>query len=220
MAHSSLAPSIPNNVMPGRLHRWAQFPHATTTWSVQSLRSCLSDCSRPYCSHVRRMDVRSGRQHLQLLVHCKSCGRCNKPFCHGHADLVELFRQMSSFRNCSWCVGMIWRRLLQFWTAMATVAPSSIRSHVFRDSLPLASQGCPHTWTAQVYACLEQHGVRIPVATGAQLQLPLLSLNWQFFASGNRPCMLCLLNPAQHTLLGPCSAHSMGSSHGLTVGRL
>ncbi len=117
----------------------------------------------------------------------------------------------------------LWRRLLQFWTAMATVAPSTIRSHVFRDSLALASQvsqGCPHTWTAQVYACLEQHGVRITVATGVLLQLPLLSLNWQLFASGSRPCMLCLLNPAQRPLLGPCSAHTMGSSHGLTVGRL
>ena len=57
-----------------------------------------------------------------------------------------------------------WRRVLQFWTALATAGQTSIRNHVFHDSLALAAGGCNCNWEAQVPACLQQDYVHVPVA--------------------------------------------------------
>ena len=59
-----------------------------------------------------------------------------------------------------------WRRVLQSWTALATAGCTSIRNHVFRDSLALAARGCSYNWAAQVSACLQQHGVHVPIVKG------------------------------------------------------
>ena len=62
-----------------------------------------------------------------------------------------------------------WRRVLQFYTALATAGSASIRNHVFRDSLALAAAGCSYNWAAQVSQCLQQHAIHVPIANGAPL---------------------------------------------------
>ena len=59
-----------------------------------------------------------------------------------------------------------WRCVLQFWSALAAAPQCSVRSHVFRDALALASRGCTHSWAAQVFECLQQHGIDIPMVNG------------------------------------------------------
>lgn len=85
---------------------------------------------------------------------------------------------------------------------MAKPAPSTIRSHVFCDSLALAFQGCPHNWTAQVYACLEQHGVRIPVANGAPIAIASFELELAALRLRQSSMHALPLTPAQRPLLG------------------
>ena len=76
------------------------------------------------------------------------------------ADIIFAELQLLRWHNF-W-----WRRVLQFWTALASAPSSSIRSHVLRDSLALAAQGCTRNWAAQVYERLQHHGISIPVTNG------------------------------------------------------
>ncbi len=69
-----------------------------------------------------------------------------------------------------------WRRVLQFWAALAGADRASIRSHVFRDSLALAAEGCHYNWAAQLFACLQQHGMHALVADGHPVPVGCLEL--------------------------------------------
>lgn len=68
-----------------------------------------------------------------------------------------------------------WCRDLQIWTTLAMTGCPGMGKHVFRGSLALAQGSCNYNW-AQVFACLQQHGVHVPIVNGNPIKVGSLEL--------------------------------------------
>ena len=64
--------------------------------------------------------------------------------------------------------------------ALATAGSTSICKHLFCDSLALAARGCSYNCAAQVSACLQQHGVHVPIVDGGPIAVGSFELQRAF----------------------------------------
>ena len=133
-----------------------------------------------------------------------------------------MYQQTLSFKNCSWCAGMIsggvgssssgmlWQQLLHL--AYATL------SSVIPWPLPLRA--------ARTAGCLRfkplcvSRASAFPLQMVPRLRLPLLSSSGQHHISIRCTCHHCLLTHGHRPLLGPSSAHIIDGLLGPRMGRL
>ena len=129
---------------------------ATPGCNAPILCSFWCRCSKPFCSLLPGMVVRSGLPQGSSHPAPQTSKLCSSFFflrraCHVKKSVpVDIIFQELAVTHWH---DFWWRRVLSFWSAMLPADSGSICSLVFHDSIALTQGGCSFGWAAQVCKC-------------------------------------------------------------------